>query len=54
MHIRFCRGSLKDKYHLLDLDVDKRKILKWIFKTKGRKMLTGFIWLRMSANSRLL
>jgi len=33
MHIRFWWGNLRKGDHLKDQDVERRIILKWIFKT---------------------
>jgi hypothetical protein len=35
MHTGFWRGDLRGKYHLEDLSIDSRIILKWIFQAVG-------------------
>ena len=32
MHSRFWWGNLKERGHLIELDVDVRTVLEWIFK----------------------
>jgi hypothetical protein len=46
-------GNLKERDHLADLDVNERIILELISK-KCMWMWTGFIWLRIGTNGRLL
>jgi len=29
VHAKFCLGNLKERYHLVDLGVDGRIMLKW-------------------------
>jgi hypothetical protein len=47
-------GNLKGKYLLKDQGLDKRILLKRIFKTLDRESLTGLIWLRIGTGGGLL
>jgi len=38
---------LREKDHLEDIGVDRKVILKWIFKTWGGGAWIGLIWLRI-------
>jgi hypothetical protein len=38
-----------ERYHLEDLNVDGKKILKWIFKKWNGDARTGLIWLRIGS-----
>jgi hypothetical protein len=38
--------NVKGRVHLEDLDIDGKILLEWILGKKGRKVWTGFIWLR--------
>jgi hypothetical protein len=49
----FWSGNMKGGDHLEDLGLD-RIILKWILKDQTEGMWTGFIWLRIGTNGRLL
>jgi hypothetical protein len=40
---------LRERDHLEDLGVDRRIILKWIFKTWGGETWIGLFWLRIWA-----
>jgi len=40
--------------HLEDVSVDKKIILKRIFKVQGRRLWTQFIWLRTGTNGKPL
>jgi hypothetical protein len=42
----FGRENLRGRDHLEDLVIDRKIILKWIFKSKMGEW-TGFIWLRI-------
>jgi hypothetical protein len=46
--------NLKRGYHLEELSVDGRIILKLISEKRGRKLWTGFIWLRIRTSGGLL
>jgi len=46
--------NLKRGYHLEELSVDGRIILKLISEKRGRKLWTGFIWLRIGTSGGLL
>jgi len=42
----FLWGSLKERVHFEDLGVDRRIILKWIFKRWDAEARVGLIWVR--------
>jgi hypothetical protein len=42
----FWQGDPSERNHWEKLGVDKRIILKWVFKKYDRKALTGLLWLR--------
>jgi hypothetical protein len=44
----------KGKNHLGDIGIDGRIILEWIFENQGRKLWTGFVWLRIGTSKWLL
>jgi hypothetical protein len=48
----FTRKS-NEKYHLRDLGLDRRIILKWFLKKYGR-VKTGFLWLKLGTGGGLL
>ena len=50
----FWLGNLRESNDFEDLDVDGRKILKWILKKLVRRVWTGLIWLRIGTSGRLL
>jgi hypothetical protein len=47
VHIRFLWGDLRERDHLEDLGVGG-DIIKMDLQESGRKIWTGFIWLRIS------
>jgi hypothetical protein len=47
MHTGFWWGNLRERFHLKDLDVDGRILLKYIFKKWDVGARTGLIWLRI-------
>ena len=42
----FGEETLGERYHLENLGIDGRILLKWILKSVAGKILTGFIWFR--------
>jgi hypothetical protein len=40
---RFCSEILKGRFHSEDLDIDERKIFKWMTEKHGSRTWTGFI-----------
>jgi hypothetical protein len=53
MHTRFLLENLKGKDHSEDIGIDGKVILEWILGKYGRKMWTGFIWLRIGTSGGL-
>jgi hypothetical protein len=47
-------GKSESKSQSKDLDVDGRIILEWIVKKYVGRVWTGFIWLKLGSNDRLL
>ena len=43
----FWWGNLRERDHLRDPDVDKRIILRWIFRRWDEGVWTGSSWLRI-------
>jgi hypothetical protein len=46
-HTGFRWGDMRERYHLEDLGVYGRIILKWVLKMWAWEAWTGFIWLRI-------
>jgi hypothetical protein len=40
--------------HLEDLDIDRRRILKWVIKEEDGRAWTGLNWLKIGVSGRLL
>jgi hypothetical protein len=52
VHTGFWWGNVKERDHLEDQGVDRRVILKWIFRKWDEKgPWTGLIWLRIGTTS---
>jgi hypothetical protein len=47
VHTSFDGGNLRERDHLEDLDVDRRIILRCIFRKWDMGAWTGLIWLRI-------
>jgi len=47
-------GNLRERDYLEYLDVDRRIILKWIFKKWDVGVWTGLSWLRIGTGGKLL
>jgi hypothetical protein len=45
---------VEGRNHLEDLFVDERITLEWILGKQDGKVWTGFMWLRIGTNDRLL
>jgi len=54
MHTGFWWGNLKERYHLEDLGIDRRIILKWILNKLDWRVWSGLIWLRTGTTCGLL
>jgi hypothetical protein len=55
VHTGFWWGHLREEDHLEDPGIDRRIILKWIFKKwDGGGAWTGLIWLRIGTGGGLL
>jgi hypothetical protein len=54
VHTGFWWGELRKGDHLEDPGVDRRIILKWIFKKWDGGAWTGLIWLRIGTGGGLL
>jgi hypothetical protein len=53
VHTGFWWGNLREDDHLEDLGIDRRIILKWVFK-KWMGAWTELIWLRIGTGGRLM
>ena len=53
MQTGFWWGDLREREHLQDSAIDKRIILKWIFK-KWNEAWTGLIWFKIGTGEGLL
>jgi hypothetical protein len=53
-HTGFWSENLKESDNFEDVDVDGRIILEWILGKQGKKVWTGFIWLRIGTSGALL
>jgi len=53
MNTKFWSENLKGSDHSEDLGVDRRIILEYILRKYGRKVWTGFIWLRKWTSGRI-
>ena len=47
-------GNLGERDHLEDPRIDRRIILRWIFRKWGVEAWTGLMWLRMGTGGGLL
>jgi hypothetical protein len=54
VHTGFRWGDLTERYHLQDLGIDGRIILKWIFKKRNGEARTGLVCLRIGTGGGLL
>jgi hypothetical protein len=54
VHTEFWWEDLRDGDHLEDPGVDRRIILKWIFKKWDGGAWSGLIWLRIGTGGGLL
>jgi hypothetical protein len=49
----FRFGNLRDRDHLEDPDIDRKIILKWIFRKWNVGVWNGSSWLRIGTGGRL-
>ena len=54
VHEGFFGGDPRERDHFIDLGVDGRIVLKWIFQKWNRVVWTGPIWLRTGTSCELL
>jgi len=45
---------MRERHHLQDLGIDRKIILKWIYKTWDREDWTGSLWLRCGTGGWIL
>jgi hypothetical protein len=50
VHARFSLGDVKERHHFVDLGVDGKIILRWIFKRCDGDAWTGLIWLSIGTD----
>jgi hypothetical protein len=50
----FGGGNIKERDHLEDQGVERRKILKWVFKKWDGEAWIGLFWLRIGTVGELL
>jgi hypothetical protein len=49
-----AENQLKGKDHLENLDINGRRVLKYILKKQGVRVWIGYMWLRKAASGGLL
>jgi hypothetical protein len=54
MHKEFWLETLKGGYHVRNLSIDGRIMLKWTSGKQGGKLWTEFIWLKIGTGGSLL
>jgi hypothetical protein len=54
VHTGFWRGDLREGDHLADPGIDRRIILKWIFKKWDGRACAGLSWFRIGTGGGLL
>jgi hypothetical protein len=54
MRVKFWSEDLKGRIYSEDPDIAVRIILEWILRKHGRRVWTGFIWLRIGTSGRFL
>jgi hypothetical protein len=54
LHTEFWCVSQKERNHYEDLDLDGRKILKWLLEKEDGVVRTGLIWLRVRTTDGLM
>jgi hypothetical protein len=54
MHTIFLLENMDGRDNLVELSIDGKIILERILGKDGRRMWTGFIWLRVGTKGRLL
>jgi hypothetical protein len=51
---KFCLKTRREKDNLGNLNIDVRKMLRWMLRKQGVRIRTGFIWLRIGSSYRIL